>query len=615
MITLNQIETAARAGWNLAANCHLKAEAAACIANGIDVFTCMQPGSDFTTHRAAFEHGQFMAFFSGGAATETLTLLSAASAPAGADPELPPAWIAPIAAAWESLLSRIADPEISDDVLMETAQATADRLPELIDAMDVESLTDLFESAMGQAVVVTAQDRQRKHSRLLRVLSAPTVSGIAFAPMADAVARMGRKTPIASRLTSAQWAEVPLALRDRAFFSAKVESVRFLANAQDKLQKRLSLERERLSNGKEAFVNRDSFIRDMRGIAKEEGIQTTGPDGRGSVRDIRSVKRLGLIYDMQTESAAEYARWKMDNDPDVLDEFPAYRLGPSSATQPRPESYWRGRWNEAGSSVGWRGASRVEMIALKTSPIWSSLSVFGTPWPPFDYGSTRMLEDVDRAAASALGLIKGNDKVPDFGKAGSTPEAFNDRLEASVTDWPEDQISTLKLAFGEQVKVQAGKLAWQGNLIGDLADEISTWGKDNDWKTGFDNKKFKGRTIRLGAATSVAVQKAAPFGHDLVGSELIMTPDNLYHHMEQHGSERERVKGQRGLTTLDLQITPHIWRSPDKVEPSGKKGEAAKRSLIMSKRILGDNHIVVFDKTKQNQYYPVSHLSKIVPAE
>jgi hypothetical protein len=579
MTTINQIETAARAGWNLVAECHLQHETEAAAASGVDIANCMDPGSDFLTALSAYENQRFSLFFSGGIPVESLTLLSAETVTPESGAELPPAWIAPVAAFWESLLTRLADPQISDEVAIRTVESAARRLPELADAMDVEALADLFESAMGQAVAVTAQERHRKHSRLLRTLSAPTVKGVAFAPLADAVARMDRKTPVASRLSSAQWAEVPLALRERAFFSAKVESVRFLANAQDKIKTRLSLEREKLPNGKEAFVNRDSFIRDMRRIAQEEGIQTTGADGRGTIRDIRSVPRLGLIYDMQVDSATGYARWKIDHDPDVLDEFPAYRLGPSSATQPRPESYWRGRWMEAGGSAGWQGASRIEMTALKTSPIWTALSVFGTPWPPFDYGSSRMLEDVDRDEATALGLVKETGPVPDFGAKGSTPPAFNDSLEASVSDWSADQVSTLKLAFGDQVQEKAGKLAWQGNIIGDLYTKATT---DPQYKASLD----------LGIAMPRAINMAAAQGTDLSGYTLQIKADDIRHANKRHGGS----SGDRDpISKLDIEVIPHVWRDPDQIT------KGANGVLRFKKNVAGRLVMAEFQRSEKNK--------------
>jgi len=93
----------------------------------------------------------------------------------------------------------------------------------------------------------------------------------------EAVKKLGARTPVASVLRSYEWAEMPIALRERAQLSAGVESVRFLQEVQDKVMKVVSLQRERLANGKEAFVTRDSFIADLRQVAREEGIGGPGP--------------------------------------------------------------------------------------------------------------------------------------------------------------------------------------------------------------------------------------------------------------------------------------------------------------------------------------------------
>jgi hypothetical protein len=499
-------------------------------------------------------------------------------------PPLPPTWLSSVAAFWQSLISRLEDPGLNDQAAAQTAQGAIERIPELIDQMDTDALADQFEAAMGQAAVISMRGRLRRRAytkAALHTLSAtgPALEGVAFAPMLEAVAKLERKTAITAALDSAQWSRVPLELRERAFFSAKVESVRFLSVAQRKLQQRLKLATEQLENGKTALVNRDSFIRDMRRIAEEEGIETTGPAGRGTIRDIRSVKRLGLIYDIQTESATGYARWKVDNDPDVLDEFPAYRLGPSSAEQPRPESYWRSRWAQAGASTGWQGAARTTMVALKTSPIWSALSTFGTPWPPFDYGSSRMLEDVDREEAAALGLVPRTGPVPDFGAKGSTPEAFNAKLEASTRGWPADQIATIKSAFGDQVQEQNGKLAWQGNLIGDLYDEATT---------DLNSKK----SIDIGIATNMAINKAATLGVDLSGFTLQIKSDNIRHADKRHGP---RSADRNPVTKFDIEAIPHVWRSPDEIN------QGAENRLLFKKNINKKLVFVEFVRSEKNK--------------
>lgn len=48
------------------------------------------------------------------------------------------------------------------------------------------------------------------------------------------------------------------------------------------------------------------------------------------------------------------------------------------------EAWWRKRWEAAADRVNWSGVARNgEMIALAFSPIWSELSDFGLPYPPF----------------------------------------------------------------------------------------------------------------------------------------------------------------------------------------------------------------------------------------
>jgi hypothetical protein len=92
-------------------------------------------------------------------------------------------------------------------------------------------------------------------------------------------------------------------------------------------------------------------------IAIDEGIETTTPNNYGTVRDIRSAKRLGLIWDMQVNQATEYARYKMDHDPDVLDAYPAQRLMRiEDREHPRPSWFWPDRWALAFAKVGGAGA-------------------------------------------------------------------------------------------------------------------------------------------------------------------------------------------------------------------------------------------------------------------
>src|SRR5690348_4482924 len=52
-------------------------------------------------------------------------------------------------------------------------------------------------------------------------------------PFQEAVRNLGSKSVIGSQLKSSEWQEIPLALRERAFFSATIESLRWLQGAKD----------------------------------------------------------------------------------------------------------------------------------------------------------------------------------------------------------------------------------------------------------------------------------------------------------------------------------------------------------------------------------------------
>ena len=66
---------------------------------------------------------------------------------------------------------------------------------------------------------------------------------------------------------------------------------------------------------------------------------------------------------------------------------------------------WQARWEAAWQSCGGQGALYGEMVALNDSPIWSALSDFGLPYPPFAYGSGMGVSYVTLDEAKQLGLI------------------------------------------------------------------------------------------------------------------------------------------------------------------------------------------------------------------
>ncbi len=276
---------------------------------------------------------------------------------------------------------------------------------------------------------------------------------ITTSPWPAAVDRFSQKTVIGSRLRSAEWADMPLALRERAFFSAGVEQARTLSAMREKIVQ--GIEQARPGG---IGMNKARFVADMRNLLG------AAPGDSGSLTDITSVKRLELIWNFQQADAHGFASRKADMDPDALDAFPAYRLlRVESRRVPRD---WYARWGEAGAQVNWEGASRTGLVALKTSPIWIALSRFGRPWPPFDHGSGMGLEDVDRAEAEDLGLLPKDqdpaDRLQQLGDAAAAQQQdWNDGLQASVKGIAPEMRDSLALNFGDQISFDAeGKAVW-----------------------------------------------------------------------------------------------------------------------------------------------------------
>lgn len=288
------------------------------------------------------------------------------------------------------------------------------------------------------------------------------------------VEKIAARSVVTSGMNTKNWADVPLGLRERALFSAKVESARLLSEMKAKLHGAVDGGFVSQPDGQggtvRVLMDKGRFISDMRKTALDLGL---GPTGPRRVEDITTDTRLGLIYDQNVQAAYGYADRKVGLDADLIDEFPAQRLvriesrGIERGMKlrrgvlvPDPENGWPARWSRAGEAVGWKGALQDQPIALKTSPIWTALSAFGTPWPPFDFGSGMGVEDVDRAEAESLGLVDNGQSLG--ADARLAEDSFNAHLEASVSSVGEDEVAYLLEAFGDQVAFSGGRLAWAG---------------------------------------------------------------------------------------------------------------------------------------------------------
>src|SRR6266567_7579383 len=85
-------------------------------------------------------------------------------------------------------------------------------------------------------------------------------------PFVDAVEKIGSRSPIGSAMLSSEWSDLPVALRERAFFSSQVESVRFLQRGRDGLVDFLQGAKVVLPSGETALAtgSRAQFVEQMR---------------------------------------------------------------------------------------------------------------------------------------------------------------------------------------------------------------------------------------------------------------------------------------------------------------------------------------------------------------
>ncbi|MEK9754477.1 MAG: hypothetical protein VW338_14885 [Rhodospirillaceae bacterium] len=339
---------------------------------------------------------------------------------------------------------------------------------------------------------------------------------IAISPLTEAVRKLNAKTPVGSVLRSREWAEVPLALRERAQFSAGVTSARLLQSIQDRMAGLIALQREQLENGKTATFGRSDFIDAIRGIAREEGLSDfLDPAKVGTIQDITSVSRLGLIFDMQQSQAHGFAKWKADQQSGALLLWPAWEFK-RIQTRRVPRQDWPERWQHAGGEFFDGG----RMIALKTDPVWRRLSRFETPWPPFDYNSGMGLDEVDRDEAVELGLI-AEGEIPDTGE-----EDFNDTLKASVRNLSQEMQEALKGAFGDQIKIEDGAAWWKGDRDGkQLAGLSKPKRKLGQWPTTLNEVQ---ELLNLGGSTGAKLVR-----DKITGAQYVQKQGNNDDHLRE----------------------------------------------------------------------------------
>ena len=331
-----------------------------------------------------------------------------------------------------------------------------------------------------------------------------------------------RKALVASSIPSSEWEKIRADLRNRAFFSAQVESVRFLHDARKTAHAAVA----RLKRADGAGFSEADAIERIRSSARSLARELKNV-GAGGILDPSSFQRAKLVLETQASLAAGYVRHLADTQPGALAAFPAKELFRPAYSKPNMPRNWIARWLQAGGKLH---AGR--MAALVTDPVWAKISRFGSPYPPFDFNSGMETRPLSRDESVRLGIIAQDAPPPQPPK----PQSLNDGLQAEVVLRHDSQeAKSLLDTFGDQATFNGNVFKWRGELIRDV---ISGNVKSAKLGRGFD-----GRNLRI--------------SHNFFAE-----------HLKKHYKDNEKNPLGIPLTDEDYELLPTIWRNPDNVVKS-----------------------------------------------
>ena len=329
-----------------------------------------------------------------------------------------------------------------------------------------------------------------------------------------------QKALVGSKLDSSQWNQIQAGFRNRAFFSSRIANVNILAAMRERVAK--------YADGETDLSKIRMMIRDDLRRAN----YTPEPGQENTIHDLFSQARLDVIIKTNVAQARGYMQYAEGMSPGAFAAFPAQEFT-RIAHRRNQRKDWPQRWAKAGGKV-YGG----KMIALKDDPVWERLSVFGNPFPPFDWGSGMGVLDVDRKTAIQLGLVSDEELR---GKTAALREKplpdFNRDMQASVPNLRSDSLcgQILIKNFGDQVAIENSVVSWQGNLIQDV---------------------IAGR------------RKKAQLGVGYNGRPLPLSHNFFREHLSKHFGDNETNPQSVPLTIGDYELLPAVWRKPDRVTKS-----------------------------------------------
>lgn len=244
-----------------------------------------------------------------------------------------------------------------------------------------------------------------------------------------------RTTSLSSDRLKREWSQK---IKDEAIFGARITHRAYV----DSIKKRLVEVIGGTITPQEAERRLKETLRDI-GYSPEKGFgdRKVPAAKAGDIRDLSSSRRIQLILDTNVKRARSMGQVAASENPMTMMSLPAWKLTRTGARK-KPRGDWNRRWAAAGAKCGWEGASKRQMIALKTSPIWQALSegaggfedTLGSPFPPFAFGSGLAWVSVGRREWQRIcqsegipdGLGEVTKKAKEFMKkgGGTTAEAM-----------------------------------------------------------------------------------------------------------------------------------------------------------------------------------------------
>jgi hypothetical protein len=293
--------------------------------------------------------------------------------------------------------------------------------------------------------------------------------------------------------------------------------------------------------------------RDLRQAFAAEGYKPM-PDDKGTIKDLYTKHRLDTVIQTNVRQARGFVQYLDGISPGALEAFPAQELiRVRNSNAPRN---WAKRWTDAGGKLhGGR------MVALKTDPIWTKISAFGNPFPPYDWGSGMGIRDIKKSEAKMLGLILDDEAKAEAAKRRENVN-LNGTLQAEVPfkgnskEW-----KYLQEFFEDQITHKNGCVTWRGNLIRDAflsgtAFEIRL-GKPTDYL----------RTLLPPSAAKRRKNKSLT-----VKNDWLEKPRQNGGIHRDHFEPKEKDPRNIPLTDGDLELIPTLWRKPDRILPGGYNG-------------------------------------------